>query len=224
MRHVGVDVGAFFLVGKEDGEEFATVDEEVLVLFASQAATAIANARTHREDQRARADLETLVETSPVGVAVFDAGTGKLLSLNREAKRILESLRMPGSPPEPLLEVITCRRADGREITLDQFPLAPESNGAEEIVLSVPGGRSVTTLAQATPIRFADGTVESVVLTVPGPGTASGGGAAARGVPGHSEPRAACAAGFHQGLGSYCAGRLAGSGPGRGAPVLPHHR
>ena len=42
------------------------------MLFAAQAATAIANACTHRAPERARADLETLVETSPVGLAVFE--------------------------------------------------------------------------------------------------------------------------------------------------------
>ena len=35
-------------------------------MFASQAAMAIANARGHREEQRARAGLETLVNTCPV--------------------------------------------------------------------------------------------------------------------------------------------------------------
>ena len=65
LRHGGVVVGHFFLGGKEGGGEFTSDDEEVLVLFASQAATAIANARTHRDEQRARADLEVLVETSP---------------------------------------------------------------------------------------------------------------------------------------------------------------
>ncbi len=40
------------------------------MLFASQAAAAIANAHTHGSEQRARADLEALVETSPVGVVV----------------------------------------------------------------------------------------------------------------------------------------------------------
>ena len=42
-------------------------------MFASQAALVIANARRHREEQRTRADLETLVNTTPVGVMVFDA-------------------------------------------------------------------------------------------------------------------------------------------------------
>ena len=73
MHHRGEHLGDFFLGDKENGEAFTAEDEEILVLFASQAATAIANARTHREVERARADLEALVETSPVGVVVFDA-------------------------------------------------------------------------------------------------------------------------------------------------------
>ena len=171
MRHRGVHVGNFFLGEKEGGREFTEEDEEVLVLFASQAATAVANARTHRDEQRARADLEALVDTSPVGVVVFDARTGRPVSFNREARRIVGELCSPDSPPEQLLEVMTCRRGDGREVRLDELPLADEFRDAEtvraeEIELSVPDGRSVTTLVNATPIRSADGAVESVVVTL----------------------------------------------------------
>ena len=171
MRHQGVHVGNFYLVDKEGGKEFSDDDEEILVLFASQAASAIANARTYRAERLARADLEALVDTSPVGVVVFNAKTGALVSLNREATRIVESLHLPGSPPAQLLNEITCRRADGREIALDQLPLSGELAGAEtvrveEIVLSTPDGRSVTTLINATPIRAEDGVVESVVVTM----------------------------------------------------------
>ena len=55
-----MQVGNFFLGEKQTGPEFTAEDEETLVLFASQAATAVANARTHRDEQRARADQETL--------------------------------------------------------------------------------------------------------------------------------------------------------------------
>ena len=80
----------------------------------AQAATAIANARTHHAEQRARADLEALVETTPVGVAVFDArNCGHPLSLNREARRIVEGLRTAGRPPMELLQVATTRRCSG---------------------------------------------------------------------------------------------------------------
>ena len=93
MHHRGKDVGNFFLAGKEGAAAFTDDDEEVLVLFASQAAAAIVNALTHSNEQQARADLAALVETSPVGVVVFDAKSARLVSLNREARRIVESLR-----------------------------------------------------------------------------------------------------------------------------------
>ena len=174
MRHRGVHVGNFYLVEKAGGEAFTDEDEEILVLFAAQAATAIANARTYRAERRARADLEALIETSPVGVVVFEARTGALVSLNREAARIVQDLCGPGQSAEQLLGVITCRRADGREIALDRLPLAraldrAETVRAEEVVLSVPDGRSVTTLINATPIHDPDGpddALASVVVTL----------------------------------------------------------
>ena len=171
MRHRGVHVGNFYLVEKEGGEPFTDEDEEILVLFASQAATAIANARTYRAERRTRADLEALIETSPVGVVVFDVRTGRPVSLNREARRIVEGLRMAGRPAEELLGILTCRFADGREISLGKFPLAGVLSGAEtvraeEIVLSTPDGRSITTLVNATPIHAEDGAVASVVVTM----------------------------------------------------------
>ena len=130
MHHRGEHLGHFFLADKEDGEAFTAEDEEILVLFASQAATAIANARTHLDVERARASLEALVETSPVGVVVFDARTGRPVSFNREAQRIVEGIRTPGHPTEQLLEVMTFRHADGQEISLEEFPLARQLEDA----------------------------------------------------------------------------------------------
>ena len=171
MRHRGVSIGHFFLADKDGGAEFTDEDEEILVLFASQAATAIANARAYRDEQRARADLEALIETSPVGVAVFDARNGSPVSFNLEAQRIVEGLRMPDRPPEELLTIIICRRADGQEISLAEFPMSQQLSNAktvraEEMVLSVPDGRSVKTLINATPIPGRDGAVDSVVVTM----------------------------------------------------------
>ena len=171
MRHRGADVGNFFLAEKADGEEFTDEDEEVLMLFASQAAAAIANARTHRNERRARADLEALVETSPVGVVVLDARSGRTLSINREAKRLGESLRTPGRPLEQLLEVVSFKRADGRKVSLSEFPITQhlstgETLRGEEVELSVPGGRSVRMLINATPIRAEGDAIRSLVVTM----------------------------------------------------------
>ena len=165
MRHGGLDVGNFFLGEKEGGEAFTDEDEEVLVLFAAQAAIAIANARAHRDERRARADLEAVVETSPVGVVVFDAQSGTPVTFNREARRIGQALGMTGSSPKELLEVLTSRLADGREVTLDQLTSA-ETLRAAEVELSVPDGRSLRMLINVTPSRSAAGDIETVVVTM----------------------------------------------------------
>ncbi|MDE2828477.1 MAG: response regulator [Bacteroidota bacterium] len=171
MRHRGEHVGTFFLGRKQGGHEFTDEDEEVLGLFASQAAAAIANARTHRNEQRARSSLEVLIDTSPVGVVVFDAQTGQPVSVNREARRIVEGLRTPGHGVEQLLEVVTCRFSDGSEVVLAEYPIKRVIDDAvtmraEEVVLSVPDGRSTTMLINNTPILSAAGAVESMIVTM----------------------------------------------------------
>ena len=165
MRHRDVHVGTFFLGDKQGEQEFTSEDEEVLVLLATQAATAVVNARTHRDERRARADLEALIDGSPVGVVVFDAGTGHVQSLNREAKRIVEGLRLEGRSYEQLAEVLTCRLADGRDATLHELGSA-EMLHAEEVVLSVADGRNVTTMLNCRPIRSEDDEAVSVVVTM----------------------------------------------------------
>ncbi|MCY4547680.1 MAG: GAF domain-containing protein, partial [Defluviicoccus sp.] len=171
MRHRGVQVGNFFLAGKEDAPEFSAADEELLELFASQAAAAIVNARAHQQERRARADLEALIETTPVGVMVVDARTGLPVSSNREALRLVEPLRAPDRPVEALPEDVTCRFGDGRETALKELTLADviQKAGtvrAEEVLLSAPGGQSVSLLVNATPIHGEDGAVASVVVTM----------------------------------------------------------
>ena len=171
VLHRGERVGNFFLGEKEAGSEFTAEDEEFLVLFAAQAALVITNARRYREERQARTDLETLIDTSPVGMVVFDAGTGAPVSFNREARRIVEDLGEPDQSPEQLLAVMTVRREDGRERSLQEFPLAQlmstgETVRAEQIVMEAPGGRSVTVLVNATPVRTEEGRVASFVVTL----------------------------------------------------------
>ena len=171
LMHGGKQVGVSFVGEKEGGAEFGDEDETVLKLFASQAASAITNAQAYGAEQRARADLEALIETSPVGVVVFDAVSGRPLSVNREAQRVVEGLHIAGNSVEEQLQVITCRFPDGHEVALDEIPLSQQLSAAqtvraEEIVLSVPDGRSVAMLINATPIRSEAGEVVSVVVTM----------------------------------------------------------
>ncbi len=167
MYHRGLHVGSFFLDDKEGGQEFTDADEETLVLFASQAAVAIANARAYRDEHLARARLEALIDTSPVGVAVLDARTVEFTVFNREARALGERL---GPSLTGVLDGMTCRFSDGRSIVLGEFPLAEQLGGAEwlraeEVEFVVPDGRSVKALINSSPVRGKDGEVESIIVT-----------------------------------------------------------
>ena len=170
MRHRAELVGIIWLGHDQASQEFSEADAETLVMFASQAALVIVNARRHRDVQRARGDLETLVNTAPVGVVVLEAKTGALVSVNQEAKRLVDLLS-PGQSPAELLKMLTLHRADGRESSLPDFPLvevlqAGKTIRGEEITLTTPGNRALTTLINATPIRIENGDVEKYVITV----------------------------------------------------------
>ena len=169
--HRGERVANIFVADREDGQEFSIQDEETLVLFAAQAALVLTNARQHREERWARNHLETLLDTSPVGVVVFDAITGAPVSYNREVGRLLDGLKRPGQPAQHPPEGLTVRRADGSEISLTSFPvadpiLASETIRAEEVTMSVPDGRSVSVLVNSTPILGDDGEVASFIVTL----------------------------------------------------------
>ena len=165
MRHGGEHVGNFYLGGKAGGREFTGEDEELLRLFASLAATAIGNARTRDVGQRTRTDLETLHDTSPVGVAVFDAGNGTRVSLNREARRIIDGLRKPGRSAERLAATLTCRFADGREVALKELGKG-EPLRAEVAVLTGADGRDIKALVSAGPVGAEGGKSGSTVVTL----------------------------------------------------------
>ena len=171
IRHRGESVGIIWLGHDTKGKQFTKEDEDTLVMFASQAAMVISNARRYRDERSAKNDLETLINTSPVGVAVFNARTGVPVSTNREWMRIIDVLLAPEEPSENLRETLTIRRADGRELSLadvsmDQLLRAGEKVRAEEMIFSVPDGRSITVLLNGSPILSKDGEVESLIVTM----------------------------------------------------------
>ena len=171
IRHRGKPVGIILLGHTKEDREFSDEDVETLVMFASQAAIVISNVRRYQDEQRARIDLETLISTTSVGVAVFDAKTGVPVSTNREWLRIIDALLAPGEPSENLRETLTIRRADGRELRLADMPIeqllrAGEKVRAEEVVFSVPDGRNVTLLLNGNPILSNDGEVDRLIVTM----------------------------------------------------------
>ena len=171
IRNRGLPVGIIWLGHDREDMKFSEEDAETLVMFASQAAMVIPNARMYRDEMHSRADLETLISTTPVGVAVFHAGSGAPVSTNREWVRIINTLLAPEEPPEVLRETLTIRRADGRQlsladVSLDQLLREGERVRAEEMVFSVPNGRSVSVLLNGNPLLSKHGEVEGLIVTM----------------------------------------------------------
>ena len=166
-RHVGyISMG-----DEESGADFTVEDEETLKMFAAQAATAITNARRYGEEQRAKADLEALVNTSPVGVLVLDAPTRELVRINHEACRIIGGQAGDDADCARALERVEFRRLDGTVLPTIEAPFeraagTGETVHAEELVIGLPSGDQVTTLINATPIRSEDEQLVAVVATI----------------------------------------------------------
>ena len=171
IHHLDSQIGAIYLSEKEDGKEFTSEDEEIMVWFASQSAMAITNARRYAEEQRAKASLEALVDTSPVGVAVFDPKTMSYTLANQERKRMSSRIWDSGRSMADILKVITLKRPDGSEMSQEDMPSiralnTGETVRAEEIVIHFPEGPPVTVLANSAPVFSEDGEITSVVSTL----------------------------------------------------------
>ena len=168
--HHGQRLGAIYLAGRDEGEAFSAEDQDVFETFVSPASMVIASARRY-DERRARLDMETLFETTPVAVAVFDARAGRPVSINREMVRLLRGLLPLDEELGRLLEVLSIHRADGRVLSLDggataEWMTRGETVRVEEVKLTVPDGRSVSALMNATPIRIESGVIDTYIVTL----------------------------------------------------------
>ncbi len=161
-------LGNLYLTGKIDGPEFTPEDEEAIVLFASQAALAVRNAQHFEalEDERRR--LESLVRLLPVGVVMIEAGSERVLVVNREAERITgisyETGYAPGDHDQAVLEA-----PDGSEIGEDSPVMRALNFGetvrAEEVAYRFKDGRRVFALVSAAPI-YGEGQEISAAVSI----------------------------------------------------------
>ena len=163
--------GNIFLTGKQGRLEFTPEDEETLVLFASQAARAIANARRHQEVERTKADLEALLDISPVGIMSFELKEGRILSYNQEIVRIFGDRNAIESPWEEILPLVSFLRFDGREIPPAEWPMARiyqfgETIRAEEVIIQMPDGRHVPILVNGVPIHSEEGEITRALFAL----------------------------------------------------------
>ena len=160
----GDAIGRICVAGKADGRAFSTEDERVLRLFAAHAAVAITNALVFGAERQTRDNLERVIDISPVGVVIFDAQSGSLVSANDEARRLTSAFMGDGGGLEDFLLEATFSRGNDRELALDlpsvaQLLTSGETIQAEEFTAHLPDGRAASVLVNAVPIFSEDGEI-----------------------------------------------------------------
>lgn len=162
--------GNLYIAEKEDGLPFTVEDERLLVLFSSQAAIAIHNARLHDHSETQRSHLITLVDTAPAGIFVVGAD-GDVVIANKEIQRMLGL----GADPSPRLayyeRAITYSRPDGTVYEVEDLPLQRalyrgETVRAEEVIFNLDEDRRIPTLVDAAPTFSSDGKIAGAVAII----------------------------------------------------------
>lgn len=130
--------------------------------------------------ERKRAELEltselgslrTLVETSPVGVIVAEAEGERVVTVNREAERILGFPHRPGYGMQQYEGAFVRRRLDGSVYGPDELPIRRalhrgETVRSEEMTYEFPDGRSLKIRVNATPVYGEDGRITAAVAVI----------------------------------------------------------
>ncbi|MBI2919444.1 MAG: response regulator [Chloroflexi bacterium] len=136
----------------------------VLQFVAGMAAVAFNNARLLTLAQEEHRRLEAVVDGSPAGILVTDAG-GNIVLQNREVQHLY---RRAYSRLDEFERAAVVRRADGRLWLPEEQPLQHalrrgEPVALEELHYEFPDGRKLTQLVSARPICSSDGKVSGVI-------------------------------------------------------------
>ena len=171
IRHQGQHVGNVYLGEKRDGPEFTELDEDLIQRFADHAGAAISNSRKFERERKIKTDLKALVKIAPVGLVVFDAKTGAVLTSNQECQRIGGVVGSSSKTWNETFENVKMYRTDGRLLPVGDRPATQvlqsgEVVRGEEIILHFSDGRKVNTLINAAPIYSERGEIVSIVVAL----------------------------------------------------------
>jgi two-component sensor histidine kinase len=126
-------------------------------------------ARAHERTESDRRRLEAILETTPVGVVLIEAGTGRLSLINRRAAAVyLEDF--DGLDLEAHLAKVKVLRPDGTSFPTEELPVSRAIRGEEvhnvEMTIERGNGIRVPIIVSAAPLRNAAGEVTTAVIVM----------------------------------------------------------
>ena len=158
--------------GRKESRSSAVKTKKLFTLFSSLAAIVIDSTRRFETGTAGRLQPENSHRDNAGRCRRLQSPvSGGPMSLNEAAIRIFKSLDPTNRHLKHIVDNSTVRWTDGQEMSLAEFVFAqlqPNKGAlrAEELVLSVPGGRSLAVLVNTSLLRMQDDEVKSVVVTL----------------------------------------------------------
>jgi signal transduction histidine kinase len=167
-------LGNLYLTERFDDQPFNEHDLALLQLLAAHAATAIDRAQLYRQIEASgrraeeqRDQLRVILDNLPSGVLIQSVQEGIELA-NEAAVRMLLGAGAPGGTLPVYGRDYRVLRADGTPLTTEERPaqraLRGEAVRNQQALIERPDGTRLPILAQAAPLRSADGTVNRAVI------------------------------------------------------------
>lgn len=155
-------------MGSKTAFDFPAEDLQLFRAMAQRATSLIVQAQLVAEIQRQRALLDALVQQLPVGVAVAEAPSGRLVRVNAAFEAIWGR---GGAVSQEGYDHYVGLHPDGRRFSVEEWPLVRALRRGElvcdeEIEIRRADGSRRVTLQSSTPIRDAGGEVVGAVVTL----------------------------------------------------------
>lgn len=113
-----------------------------------------------------RKRLETILETSPAGVIIIEAGNGKISYINRRAKQ-LYGIDISDFDLATAISKVKSRMSNGSEYSMSEGPSGRALKGEivrnEEMIIEQPDGTVIPILGSAAPINNSNGEIVAAV-------------------------------------------------------------
>ena len=167
-------LGNLYLTERLDNQPFNEQDLTSLQVLAAHAATAIDRAHLYRQleasgrrAEEQRDQLRVILDNLPSGVLIHSLHEGVELA-NESAVRMLLGEMSPGGTLPVYGRDYRLLRSDGAPLTTEERPgrraLRGESVRNQQVLVERPDGSRLPVLAQASPLRTADGEVNRAVI------------------------------------------------------------
>jgi PAS domain S-box-containing protein len=158
---MGVTAATFLVLGASISERRAAI-REVRAAISEQH-------RLHAERDVAHQRLVTVLEQSPIAIAIAEAPSGRFIFLNAEAERLLGQRPAMSKAGDPEGGDLTGRHPNGHPMAPDEWPLARALHRGETVRNAIirierVDGTVLEIASNAAPVRDGDGRVIAGVV------------------------------------------------------------